>query len=128
MGEPNALCDGLPPPSNSSMSVANPISTASSGEIQLSASMSADSSSSPMLTRSRYAALLRAVMASMSSASLRRSLAFTPYALVHALWIISSDALDMSRSSPAMKMTDAMEHANPSHVVTTFALWRRSAL
>ena len=67
-------------------------------------------------------------MASMSSASLRRSAAFTPKADVQALCTISIEVGYTIRSSPAMKTTDAMEHALPSHVVVTRALWRLSRL
>ena len=41
---------------------------------------------------------------------------------------MSRDAGDITRSSPAMKMTDAMEHAKPSQRVTTFAPQLRRAL
>ena len=43
-----------------------------------------------------------------------------PIATVHGLWIISRDASFMIRRVPAIKMTEAMEHAKPSQTVVTF--------
>ena len=45
-----------------------------------------------------------------------------------AWWIIRSDASRMTRRVPAMKITDAMEHAKPSHMVVTSAVSADSAL
>ena len=66
-------------------------------------------------------------MVSMSSAVFR-SCAALPIATVHALWIIRSDAGCITRLSPAMKTTDAALHANPSQIVTIWALCSRSTL
>ena len=101
--------------------------SASAGVIHVSASMSAVSSSSVMLTCSMYAALLIDVIFSLSSAALRRSAA-VPHAIDEALWIMSIEGAYMTRSSPAMKITDAIEQAIPSHRVTILASWRLRAL
>ena len=90
--------------------------------------MRAVSSSSLIEMRDMYACFDADVMTSRSSACLRRSAALPDAYGDHALWIMISDAPFTMRSSPAMKTTDAIEHAKPSHTVRTCALWRRSAL
>ena len=75
-----------------------------------------------MFTQFMYAALLAPVMTSRSSACLRM-LADVPNAYEDALWIIRRLASFMILMSPAIKITDAAEHANPSQTVTTVALW-----
>jgi len=45
-----------------------------------------------------------------------------------AWWIIRRDASRMTRREPAMKITDAIEHAKPSQTVVTSAVSAERAL